>query len=417
MPRQNPDGSRPRRNVLDRSLLSGIPRAPGVYLMFDGYGHVMYVGKARNLRERVGSYFSQQLGYTRKMDGLLESLVSIETHRTGGELEALLLEAQLIRFYQPRYNTALRASENYPYIKINVSNPWPRVSLTKAVKDDGALYFGPYRSRRSAERAIEIMNATLPLRTCTRSFKNARSYGKPCLKLDLKQCLGPCTGQVDRGAYRELVRIALSFLEGDGAAIVDRLEQEIEIAVANVDAVKAQRLRNDIQTVHLVAQAQQTMSYAVEHHHVLLVQEAAQTGGREIMLVLRGIRWAQFQVLPGETAQDLAIRLARSFDRYSQQPATSIDHASLDDALILNRWIRKYSGHPALIPFDPQNPDLDWLALAESALALGLDDLTFVVADDPDDGQNPETDRHLHRDPPPGENFPEDDAGDTSITE
>jgi DNA polymerase III epsilon subunit family exonuclease len=410
MPRQNPDGSRPRRNVLDRSLLSGIPRAPGVYLMFDGYGHVMYIGKARNLRERVGSYFSQQLGYTRKMDGLLESLVSIETHRTGSELEALLLEAQLIRFYQPRYNTALRASENYPYIKINISNPWPRIALTKAVKDDGALYFGPYKSRGAAERAITIMNAALPLRTCTRSFRNAKSYGKPCLKLDLKQCLGPCTGHVDRAAYRELVQIALSLLEGDGTGIVERLEQEIDIAVTKLDAQKAQRLRNDIQTVQLVAQAQQSISYAVEHHDLLLIQESAQTGGREVMLVLRGLRWAQFQVGPGESAQDLAIRLVRSFDRYSLRPSSGIDHASLDDALILNRWIRRQSGHPCMIAFSPDDPDLDWLALAEHALALGEDELSLDLAKEPDDEIEPEAVRAFDREPPPGENYPDPDA-------
>jgi DNA polymerase III epsilon subunit family exonuclease len=404
MPRQHPDGSRPRRNVLDKSLLTGIARAPGVYLMYDGYGHVIYIGKARNLRERVGSYFSQALEYTRKMDGLLESLVSIETHRTGSELQALLLEAQLIRFYQPRYNTALRASENYPYIKINIANAWPRVALTKAVKDDGALYFGPYKSRSTADRAIEAMNTALPLRTCTRSFKNARSYGKPCLKLDLGQCIGPCTGQTDRGEYRDLVHSAVHFLEGDASSVLTRIDAQLKRAVEKQDAERARTLRALSQSVESVAAEQQSIAYAVEHHHLLLIQEGPEAGSRDVMLVLRGLRWAQFRIDAGETAQELAFRLARSFDRYSQTTAAFADHASLDDALILNRWIRRQSGHPCLLPFTLDDQDVDWLQLAERALALGPDELT-VIPDDEPEAVDPDRATTSKRDPSPGANY------------
>src|SRR5690606_16689882 len=134
------------RSLVDRSLLDGIPKKPGVYLMRDHEGQVIYVGKAKNLRERVGTYFSQPVGYARKMEGLLEAISRIDTEVVGTELEALLLEAQLIRRYEPRYNTAMRAFEHYPYIRVSVGNRWPRVTLVKDRKDDGARYFGPYRS-------------------------------------------------------------------------------------------------------------------------------------------------------------------------------------------------------------------------------------------------------------------------------
>jgi DNA polymerase III epsilon subunit family exonuclease len=370
MPRPSKDGNPRRRPVLDRSLLQDIPKTPGVYIMSDGYGHVIYVGKAKNLRDRVSSYFSQALGYTRKMDGLLESLVSIRVEETGTELQALLLEAQLIRFYQPRYNTALRASENYPYIRINVSNAWPRITLTKERKDDGAVYFGPYRSRSTAQRAVDIMNSALPLRTCPRSFKDARSYGRPCIKLDLKQCLGPCTGQADRSLYRHYVRTALSFLEGDGEALATELQQEIELSVDRLDFERARRIRNDLQTVRLVAEAQRSMVYATVHHNLILVLESARPGCRELLLVLQGRLWAQIVAEPDETPRDLAVRLARSFNRFASRRHDHIDHASLDDALILNRWIRKQSGHPAILPIDIDHPVIDWHVLAERALTL-----------------------------------------------
>ena len=168
------------------------PRAPGVYLMRDANERVIYVGKAKNLRDRVGTYFSQPLGYTRKMDGLIESLSRIQVEVVGSELEALLLESQLIRRYQPRYNTALRSHEQYPFIRIDVANPWPRVSLAKSRKDDGARYFGPFRSAATARKTVDLINRVVPLRTCARSFRDARSYGSPCLQLDLGRCLGPC---------------------------------------------------------------------------------------------------------------------------------------------------------------------------------------------------------------------------------
>jgi DNA polymerase III epsilon subunit family exonuclease len=379
MPRPSKDGNPRRRNVLDRSLLEGIPKRPGVYIMSDGYGHVIYIGKAKNLRDRVSSYFSQALGYTRKMDGLLESLVSIRVEETGTELQALLLEAQLIRFYQPRYNTALRASESYPYIKINVSNAWPRITLTKERKDDGAVYFGPYRSRSTAQRAVDIMNSALPLRTCPRSFKDARSYGKPCIKFDLKQCLGPCTGRADRDLYRQHVRTAISFLEGDGENLASELQQEIEIAAARLDFERAHRLRNDVQTVRLVADAQRSMVYATVHHNLVLVLESPKLGSRELLLVLQGRLWAQIVAEPNDDVRDIALRLARAYSRFASRKHDHIDHASLDDALILNRWIRKQSGHSAILPIDVDDSAIDWRLLAERALSLKDDELAQTM--------------------------------------
>ncbi|HET7093292.1 MAG TPA: exonuclease domain-containing protein, partial [Thermomicrobiales bacterium] len=201
--RQRRSKDAPRgRAILDRSLLRRVPKAPGVYLMRDKYDRIIYVGKAKNLRDRVGSYFSQPLGYTRKMDGLLESLERVDVEVVGSELEALLLESQLIRRYQPRYNRALRSHEQYPFIRVDVGNPWPRITLAKNRRDDGARYFGPYRNASSARQTVDLLNRIVPLRTCSRSFKNARSYGSPCLELDLGRCLGPCVGKADREIYR-----------------------------------------------------------------------------------------------------------------------------------------------------------------------------------------------------------------------
>lgn len=375
MPRASSDGNPHRRNVLDHSILASIPKTPGVYVMRDGFDQVIYVGKAKNLRDRVGSYFSQALGYTRKMDGLLESISTIRVEETGNELQALLLEAQLIRFYQPRYNTALRASENYPYIKINIANLWPKVSLSKERKDDGSIYYGPYRSRAMASRVVDVVNRVLPLRTCPRSFRNAKSFGQPCLKLGLGQCMGPCMGVADRGAYLGHIRSVLNFLDGNETDIALHLYRQIDHAAERLDFEKARSLREDLALVQSVAASQKEMAYAASHHNALVVLPSARPEERTILMVVDGLLWATLQVEHESSARSLAVRLAAAYGRVESTFIERPDHASIDDAIILNRWMRKQSGHPAILPIDRSSATLDWYSMANRALALSMEDL------------------------------------------
>jgi DNA polymerase III epsilon subunit family exonuclease len=375
MPRASTDGNPHRRNVLDRSILASIPKTPGVYVMRDGFDQVIYIGKAKNLRDRVGSYFSQALGYTRKMDGLLESISTIRVEETGNELQALLLEAQLIRFYQPRYNTALRASESYPYIKINTGNLWPKVSLSKERKDDGSVYYGPYRSRSTANRVVDVINRVLPLRTCPRSFRNAQSFGQPCLKLGLGQCMGPCMGVADRGVYLQHIRSVLNFLNGDETDIAGHLQQRIERAAERLDFEKARELRADLMLVQSVAASQKEMAYAASHHNALIVLPSAKSDERTVLMVIDGLLWSTLAVENRSSARSLAVRLAHAYGRVESTPPERPDHASIDDTIILNRWMRKQSGHPAILPFDRSASVIDWLSMAQRALGLSSDDL------------------------------------------
>src|SRR6185437_13733324 len=144
------------------------PAMPGVYLMKDAVGEVIYVGKAKVLRDRLASYYNQPLGYTRKMDGLLQSVQQIETRVLGSELEALLVESSLIKELQPVYNVQLRNYELYPFIKIDIQHAFPRVYATREVAADGARYFGPFRSRRMVDITIDLVQKLFPIRTCTR---------------------------------------------------------------------------------------------------------------------------------------------------------------------------------------------------------------------------------------------------------
>lgn len=364
-------------SVVDRSLLASIPKAPGVYIMRDANERVVYVGKAKNLRDRVGTYFSQPLGYTRKMDGLIESLSRIQVEVVGSELEALLLESQLIRRYQPRYNTALRSHEQYPFIRIDISNSWPRVSLSKSRKDDGARYFGPFRSAATARKTVDLINRVVPLRTCTRSFRDARSYGSPCLQLDLGRCLGPCVGRADRDNYMSLVRSVIDYVDGRDQALHEVLWSGLEEAAAALDFERASRLRRDLQASLSLTTAQRRLRESTDSNWVVLVTPAAEPGFREVMLILRGRLWAQFRVEETSRPTELAARLDQSWKRFISVGVGEPDHDSVDDMHILGSWLSRYEGHPAILAIGERDSNPDWQVMAERAAGLRRDQLDF----------------------------------------
>ncbi|HEV2127836.1 MAG TPA: exonuclease domain-containing protein [Thermomicrobiales bacterium] len=404
------------RTLTDRSLLDGIPQAPGVYIMRDADGQVIYVGKAKNLRDRVRTYFSQPMGYARKMDGLVEAIARIDTEVVGSELEALLLEAQLIRRYTPRYNTMMRAFEHYPYIRVDVGNRWPRVTLVKDLKDDGARYFGPYRSKSAARKTVDVINDVLPLRTCTRSFKDARSYGNPCIRLALGKCMGPCVDVSIRGDYLETVHQIIRFLDGDDDALYHVLWGALEEAAERQDFDRAEKLRRNLATVNSIVNGQRGLRQAVECHHLVLVVPSVNEGERELWLVLEGRIWSRTSVGPpvrddavlshapqrdgGGEAEDRVLpeisdvsreqsiptdevveRLAVSYRRAQASGVPPISHDSLDDIHILNRWIAAHSDHPAVLVLDRDRVDdgAYWREMVERALGVPDEHLVLEV--------------------------------------
>jgi len=361
------------RAVLDRSHLDGVPSSPGVYLMMDVRERVIYVGKAKNLRNRLSSYYSQPLGYTRKMDGLLESIERIEIIQTGSELEALLLESQLILRYQPQFNRQLRNTESYRYIKIDISNSWPRVTLTRQRNPDGSVYFGPFRVANAAKTTVELVNDTFKLRTCTRSFKNSRSYGSPCLQLSLGKCPGPCVGSADREAYRRTIHDVIGFLRGEQSEAIELIQQHLAEAAEQLDFERAARLRDRMRRVRHLILSQQILDDAVERGNLIIVTPSVDPEARELLLVVRGRLWAQFDVDPRDAAEDVSARLEQAWQRSKAHPDPGVDHDSLDQVHILERWLRKHTGHPAVILL---RGDPDWRAVIATARLLSIDELT-----------------------------------------
>ncbi|MFI5274800.1 MAG: exonuclease domain-containing protein, partial [Ktedonobacterales bacterium] len=252
------DGVAPARNSMPHTRPTGkiylnpawrqqFPLEPGVYLMKDDAGEVIYVGKAKCLRDRLQSYYSQPLGYSRKLDGLLQSVRAIETRVLGSELEALLVESALIKELQPRYNVQLRNYEHYPFIKVDVQHPYPRFYATRDVSADGARYFGPFRSGRVVDATIELIQKVFPVRTCIKGLPPQAAPSEPCLRYHLKRCPAPCRGELpaeQQAAYAAAVEEACAFLGGERDDLIARLKRDMFAAAARQDFERAARLRD-----------------------------------------------------------------------------------------------------------------------------------------------------------------------------
>ena len=373
------------RSLLDASHLTEIPHAPGVYIMRDANDRVIYIGKAKDLRKRVGSYYSQPLGYTRKMDGLLESLAGIETTVVGTELEALMLESQLIRRYRPRFNTVQRNAEQYAYIKVDVANLWPTVTMAKDRSDDGARYFGPFRSSGKARDAVQLINDTLPIRTCKRSFKDKRSLGSPCIELSLKHCCGPCVGVADSEEYRRHINLVLKFLDGDGDALLPLLHGRLEGTVASLDFEKAAQLRDQISKVTNLVLEQARINQAASYGHALLVLPGPEPPAREIMYLVHGRRWAQFTVDASRSTSDVSAALETSRSRAEGALGVHYpDHHSIDETALLARWIQRSPDHQALIPWE-RDSAVEEIIMSALRVDLSIPFGTELANGDPDE--------------------------------
>lgn len=198
--------------------LATLPTAPGVYLMLNEAGEVIYVGKAINLRNRVRSYFQKSANHALKVQVLVENIADLEYIVTDSELEALILENNLIKKHTPRYNVRLKDDKTYPYIKVTVQETFPRVLMVRKRLNDGARYFGPYTDVTAVKKTLSFLRTLFPLRTCSKNIEEG-AQDRPCLNYHIGRCLAPCAGLISKQKYGEMINEVLMFLEGR----IDRL--------------------------------------------------------------------------------------------------------------------------------------------------------------------------------------------------
>ncbi len=234
--------------------LSTVPTRPGVYLMKDKEGTVLYVGKAASLRNRLGSYFGPPTSLVGKTQNLMARVADFDVVLANSEQEALILECQLIKQHKPHYNVRLKDDKTYPYLKVTVNEDWPQVLISRRVYNDGARYFGPYADSGSVSRTLSLIKRLFPYRSCNKTITGVDP--RPCLDYHIKRCVGPCIGAVTREEYRGVIDQVVLFLEGRQDEVVVGLQRQMQEASAQWAFERAASLRDQIQAVEKVLERQ-----------------------------------------------------------------------------------------------------------------------------------------------------------------
>jgi excinuclease ABC subunit C len=254
--------------------LKNLPEQPGVYIMRDEDNGIIYVGKAINLKNRVRQYFQNSRGHSPKVLAMVERIRDLEYIITDSELEALILECNLIKKHRPKYNILLKDDKHYPYIKITVNEDYPRIMTTRDIKKDGAKYFGPYTDVGAVSRTIELIKKLFPIRTCSKNIRKTAGKERPCLNYYINRCMGPCQGDVDIQAYKDMVKGILLVLEGKQDEILGELETKMQQAAESLDFERAAELRDSIASVRKLAERQKIISSAMGDQDVIAMARA-----------------------------------------------------------------------------------------------------------------------------------------------
>lgn len=268
--------------------LKKLPAQPGVYLMHDDKDEIIYVGKAISLKNRVRQYFQSSRNKTAKIEQMVSRIARFEYIITDSELEALVLECNLIKEHQPRYNTMLKDDKTYPYIKVTVGEAFPRVLFSREMKKDKNRYFGPYTSAGAVKDTIDLIHKLYKIRTCNRTLPRDTGKERPCLNYHIKQCDAPCQGYISQEDYRQNVEQALEFLSGKYDRILKRLEQDMWEASQAMDYEKAIEYRDLLNSVKKVAQKQKITSSSMDDRDVIAMARDAEDAVVQVFFIREG---------------------------------------------------------------------------------------------------------------------------------
>src|SRR5215213_7896886 len=275
--------------MVKRPEAGSIPEGPGSYQFKDAEGRVIYVGKARSLRQRLGNYFQNPAQLHPRTAQMVATAASVEWIQVRNEVEALMLEFSLIKEHRPRFNVRLVDDKSYPYLAVTVSDEWPRPTVMRGAKRKGVRYFGPYAHAYAIRETLDLLLRTFPLRTCSEAkFNRHQRLGRPCLLFHIEKCSGPCVGAVEPDTYATYVDELLQFLEGDTDAIVERLERRMTEAAAALEYERAARVRDRLISVRKAIEKQQIVGDRTEDIDVIGLAEDDLEAAVQVFFVRRG---------------------------------------------------------------------------------------------------------------------------------
>lgn len=361
--------------------LKKLPGKPGVYLMHDKTDEIIYVGKAISLKNRVRQYFQSSRGKTAKIQKMVSHIAYFEYIITDSEMEALVLECNLIKEHRPRYNTMLMDDKGYPYIRVTVEEEYPRVMMARSMKKDKSRYFGPYTSSGAVKDTLDLVHKLYQIRTCNRNLPKDMGKGRPCLNYHIKQCSAPCQGYVTKESYQEGIHQVIDFLNGKYDALLKELEGRMNRAAEELEFEEAIRYRELIQSVKHVAQKQKiTDSSSQEDRDIIAMAQDGKDAIVQVFFVrggkLIGRDHFHLTVADGDTKGSILSSFVKQF--YSGTPLLPRElflQEEMDEMDVIGEWLSAKRGKKVIlrVPKKGEKERLVELAAKNAQMVLSQD--------------------------------------------
>ena len=357
--------------------LKSLPDRPGVYLMQDEAGDIIYVGKALSLKDRVRSYFSGTPS-SPKVRALVNRIADLDYIVTDSEVEALILESNLIKEHRPWYNVRLRDDKNYPYLKIT-NEPFPRVMVVRRREDDGSRYFGPFTNSQAMRQTVKFLRKHFPIRACRRRLEGNKE--RPCLNFHINRCLAPCTGEVSPEAYGEIVDQVCRFLEGRREGLIKDLTAKMEAAAKDLRFEEAARLRDQINALQYAAQDQQKIVGDLGlDQDIIGVAQGEGIACVQVFFVREGKIVGREQFLMEDEsgsapAEIVAAFLQQYYPRAAHIPKEILIETEVEDSDALSQWLSTKRGSKVYIKVPRRGPKRRLVALVQENARLALEDI------------------------------------------
>ena len=360
--------------------LKKLPACPGVYIMHDARDAIIYVGKAISLKNRVRQYFQTSRNKGAKIERMVTQIARFEYIVTDSELEALVLECNLIKEHRPKYNTMLKDDKSYPFIKVTVNEAFPRVLFARRMRKDKAKYFGPYTSAGAVKDVIELVQKLYHIRTCNRSLPRDIGKERPCLYYHIHQCHGPCQGKVSQEEYHQQIQGALQFLNGNSDGILKELEEKMQQASEELRFEDAMEYRDLCASIRKVKERQKITSYGEEDKDVVAMAMEEQDAVVQVFFIREGKLIGRdhfyLKVVPGDGREQVLSSFLKQF--YAGTPFIPREimlQSAIEDEQIIQEWLSKRRGQKVYlrVPKKGTKEKLVELAAENARMVLAKD--------------------------------------------
>lgn len=334
--------------------LKKLPSSSGVYLMHDKKDEIIYVGKAVNLKNRVRQYFQKSRNVTAKIEQMVSKIKYFEYIVTDSEIEALILECNLIKEYRPRYNTMLKDDKGYPYIKVTVNEEYPRILFCRNLKKDKSKYFGPYTSATAVKDTIELLTKIYKIRTCNRVLPRDIGKERPCLNYHIKQCLAPCQNYISQEEYAKAIKNSMEFLDGNYIEVLTFLEQKMLKASEDMEYEQATGYRDLLNSVRHIAQKQKMESDTMENRDIIAFSADGYDAVAQVFFIRNGKLLGREHFHLTIAPQDRGKQILSSFIKQYYAgtpfiPKELLVQEEIEDQELIERWLTEKSGQKVIV--------------------------------------------------------------------